>query len=116
MPFPQYGFALWLAASLFLLSCAPEADTTWRQVPEAEAGGWGMNVWAPTPDEVFVVGGRPERGAIMRELDGSWPAYDFKTHKGYITDVHTAALLEHGPSPVHRMRFVNVRRAAGLEE
>ena len=72
MPFPQYGFALWLAASLFLLSCAPEADTTWRQVPEAEAGGWGMNVWAPTPDEVFVVGGRPERGAIMRELDGSW--------------------------------------------
>lgn len=56
------------------------------------------------------------RDRIMRELDGSWPAYDFKTHKGYITDVHTAALLEHGPSPVHRMRFVNVRRAAGLEE
>ena len=26
-----------------------------------------------------------------------------------------AALTEHGPSPVHRMRFVNVRRAAGLE-
>ena len=22
--------------------------------------------------------------------------------------------LEHGPSPVHRMRFVNVRRAAGI--
>ena len=29
--------------------------------------------------------------------------------------MHTAALTEHGPSPVHRMRFVNVRRAAGLE-
>ena len=40
---------------------------------------------------------------------------DFKTHKGYITETHTAALAEHGPSPVHRMRFVNVRRAAGLE-
>lgn len=54
------------------------------------------------------------RDRIMTELDRDWPAYDFKTHKGYITDTHTAALLEHGPSPVHRMRFVNVRRAAGL--
>ena len=51
----------------------------------------------------------------MVDLDGEWPAYDFKTHKGYITDVHEAALATHGPSPVHRMRFVNVRRAAGLE-
>ncbi|WP_244932265.1 ribonuclease HII [Nocardioides sp. W7] len=55
------------------------------------------------------------RDRIMTDLDREWPAYDFKTHKGYITDVHAAALLEHGPSPVHRMRFVNVRRAAGLE-
>ena len=55
------------------------------------------------------------RDRLMCELDREWPAYDFKTHKGYITDVHTAALLEHGPCPVHRRRFVNVRRAAGLE-
>jgi len=55
------------------------------------------------------------RDRIMCGLDEEWPAYDFKTHKGYITDVHAAALTEHGPSPVHRMRFVNVRRAAGLE-
>jgi ribonuclease HII len=55
------------------------------------------------------------RDRIMVGLDAEWPAYDFKTHKGYITDVHAAALTEHGPSPVHRWRFVNVRRAAGLE-
>ncbi|GAA3536557.1 ribonuclease HII [Nocardioides daeguensis] len=55
------------------------------------------------------------RDRIMVDLDEQWPAYDFKTHKGYITATHTAALEEHGPSPVHRMRFVNVRRAAGLE-
>ncbi|HWJ67627.1 MAG TPA: ribonuclease HII, partial [Nocardioides sp.] len=55
------------------------------------------------------------RDRIIADLDARWPAYDFKTHKGYITEVHTAALLEHGPSPEHRMRFVNVRRAAGLE-
>jgi ribonuclease HII len=55
------------------------------------------------------------RDRIMVGLDAEWPAYDFKTHKGYITDVHTEALTRHGPSPVHRWRFVNVRRAAGLE-
>ena len=52
------------------------------------------------------------RDRLMGDLHGVWPAYDFATHKGYITDQHAAALAEHGPSPVHRMRFVNVRRAA----
>ena len=55
------------------------------------------------------------RDRLMVELDAEWPDYDFKTHKGYITEVHSAALTRHGPSPVHRMRFVNVRRAAGME-
>jgi ribonuclease HII len=55
------------------------------------------------------------RDRIMVELDREHPAYDFKTHKGYVTDLHNAALTEHGPCPQHRMRFVNVRRAAGLE-
>ena len=39
------------------------------------------------------------RDRIMTELDGDYPAYDFKTHKGYITDEHSAALAEHGPCP-----------------
>jgi ribonuclease HII len=55
------------------------------------------------------------RDRIMVELDREHPAYDFKTHKGYVTEVHNAAIVEHGPCPHHRMRFVNVRRAAGLE-
>ena len=54
------------------------------------------------------------RDRLMTELDEGWPAYDFKTHKGYITEAHSAALAEHGPCPVHRRRFVNVRRAEGL--
>ena len=53
------------------------------------------------------------RDRIMTELDADYPAYDFKTHKGYVTDVHSAALEEHGPCPEHRMRFVNVAAAAG---
>jgi ribonuclease HII len=40
--------------------------------------------------------------------------YEFARHKGYITPEHEAALHEHGPSPIHRRRYVNVRRAMGL--
>ncbi len=54
------------------------------------------------------------RDRIMCELHEQYPAYDFATHKGYITAEHSAALEEHGPSEVHRRRFVNVRRAAGV--
>ena len=54
------------------------------------------------------------RDRIMTALHDDYPEYDFATHKGYITTVHTAALEQHGPCPVHRRRFVNVRRAAGM--
>ena len=51
------------------------------------------------------------RDRIMTELHDEYPEYDFATHKGYITSVHSAALAEHGPSRIHRRRFINVRRA-----
>ena len=53
------------------------------------------------------------RDRIMVGEHDRWPAYDFLTHKGYITPTHTAALEEHGASPIHRRCFVNVRRALG---
>ncbi len=55
------------------------------------------------------------RDRVMLELHEQWPEYDFAGHKGYITDVHTAALERHGPCPAHRMRFVNVARARDLQ-
>jgi ribonuclease HII len=54
------------------------------------------------------------RDRVMTELHERWPEYDFAGHKGYITDVHTAALERHGPCPAHRRRFVNVARARDL--
>jgi ribonuclease HII len=47
---------------------------------------------------------------MMRELHHRYPEYDFETHKGYVTASHTEALERHGPCPIHRRRFVNVRR------
>jgi ribonuclease HII len=54
------------------------------------------------------------RDRLMTGMHEQWPVYDFATHKGYVTEEHSAALAEHGPCPIHRMRFVNVRRAAGI--
>jgi ribonuclease HII len=51
------------------------------------------------------------RDRIMVELDAEFPQYGFAEHKGYCTPTHDAALAEHGPSPVHRYSFVNVRGA-----
>ncbi len=50
------------------------------------------------------------RDAIMTDLHGTFPAYDFATHKGYVTPEHAVALERFGPCPQHRRRFVNVRR------
>jgi ribonuclease HII len=51
------------------------------------------------------------RDRMMVALDAELPQYRFAEHKGYCTPVHDAALTEHGPSPVHRYSFVNVRGA-----
>jgi ribonuclease HII len=51
------------------------------------------------------------RDRLMVRLHEDYPQYDFATHKGYCTEVHQAALREHGPCPEHRRSYVNVRNA-----
>lgn len=46
------------------------------------------------------------RDRNLRELDEMYPQYGFSKHKGYGTKAHYEAILEHGPSPVHRMSFL----------
>lgn len=54
------------------------------------------------------------RDRIMTGLHAAYPAYDFATHKGYVTDGHSAALDTHGPCVEHRFSYVNVaRRVSG---
>jgi ribonuclease HII len=52
------------------------------------------------------------RDRIMVDLHDRFPDYDFARHKGYVTADHAQALGTHGPCPEHRMRYVNVQRAA----
>jgi ribonuclease HII len=44
-------------------------------------------------------------------LDQLYPGYGLAKHKGYPTAQHQQALLELGPSPIHRRSFAPVRRA-----
>ena len=45
------------------------------------------------------------RDEIMYEFDKKYPEYGFKSHKGYPTKKHRAAIAERGTTPYHRMTF-----------
>lgn len=55
------------------------------------------------------------RDQMMVELDASYPQYGFAVHKGYGSATHLAALRRHGPSPVHRRSFAQVREFFELD-
>ena len=46
------------------------------------------------------------RDRLMLDYAKEYPQYMFEKHKGYGTKVHTEAIKEYGPSPVHRMSFL----------
>jgi ribonuclease HII len=48
------------------------------------------------------------RDRIMVNYDTRFPQYGFRRHKGYPTPEHLAALVKHGPCPIHRMTFRGV--------
>jgi ribonuclease HII len=49
------------------------------------------------------------RDRMMLEYDRQWPMYGFGEHKGYGTEQHLAAILAHGPCPIHRRTFSPLR-------
>ena len=51
------------------------------------------------------------RDRLMLEADRQWPQFGFARHKGYPTPEHLAALVAHGPCPIHRRSFAPVRQA-----
>lgn len=45
------------------------------------------------------------RDALMRSVSAEHPEYGFEINKGYGTSDHLAAILRHGPCPLHRRSF-----------
>lgn len=85
--------------------------------PVAGLGVPGLAVWKGDRVAACVAAAsvlaKVTRDRLMVELHERYPAYDFATHKGYVTPEHQAALDAHGPCPEHRRSYVNVARAAG---
>ena len=52
------------------------------------------------------------RDRMMMAYDKLYPLYGFAGHKGYGTPQHLAAILAHGPCPIHRRSFAPFRQVA----
>jgi ribonuclease HII len=50
------------------------------------------------------------RDRLMVEYDRLYPEYGFARHKGYSAKEHFEALDKHGPSPIHRITFIDHRQ------
>lgn len=48
---------------------------------------------------------KTNRDRIMEDLHEEYPAYNWKSNKGYPTREHREAIRIHGPSPYHRRTF-----------
>ena len=46
------------------------------------------------------------RDRMCIDLDAQYPEYEIAKHKGYGTKAHMDALRKHGPSPIHRTKFI----------
>jgi ribonuclease HII len=57
---------------------------------------------------------KTERDAIMKKLHGEYPAYDWKSNKGYPTKKHILAVEQFGQTPYHRRSF-HVKRQLSLD-
>jgi len=48
------------------------------------------------------------RDRYMCSVDSAYPQFGFAGNVGYSTPEHRAAIMEHGPSPLHRLSFQSI--------
>ena len=80
----------------------PQVEPTVFPVP-------GGDLQCPSISAASIVA-KVTRDRMMRDYHQTYPAYGFDRHKGYGTEAHLRAILEHGLSPIHRRTFVPVRQ------
>ena len=74
----------------------------------------GDSAWWPVAAASIVA--KVTRDAVMCELAEQYPAYDWKSNKGYGTTSHIRALQEHGMSPQHRSQYCETALATAREK
>ncbi len=55
-----------LPAALLLAACTGDDEMVWEPVVEADDRGAYLMAWAAAPGDVWVVGGQPESGVVLR--------------------------------------------------
>ncbi len=75
-------------------------DVFIRQVPIIKGDARSVSIAAAS------ILAKVTRDHMMMEYDTLFPEYGFARHKGYGTAVHTAAVRELGPCPIHRRSFL----------
>ena len=87
-----------------------------------------ISVDTPLPQRAVVKGDRISRSIAaasilakvardrcMRAWDAVYPEYGLRSHKGYPSAAHLAALRQHGCTPQHRQSFAPVARLAAVD-
>ncbi len=54
------------------------------------------------------------RDRLMVRAGERYPEYGFEGHKGYASEAHRQAIVDHGPSPIHRMSFNSAAYGSGV--
>jgi ribonuclease HII len=98
-----------------------------RPARPACAGRWPAGPGLPCPSTAIVQGdakslsiaaasviAKVYRDAMMDAYDVRYPGYGFASHKGYGSRAHFLALMEYGPTPIHRRSFRPVRESLAL--
>ena len=49
------------ASAIALGGCGPGPSSGWQPAFDAGAIGWFLNVWGPSADDLYAVGGTPTR-------------------------------------------------------
>lgn len=71
-----------------------------RQVPIIKGDAKSLSIAAAS------VIAKVTRDRLMVEYDRQMPQYGFAGHKGYGSAAHIQAILDYGPSPIHRRSFL----------
>ena len=108
------GFAEGEVFRINTLSCnRSEMNIYLTNMANAYEATFGEQIWTTsagntTIEDAFkeTVLAKVTRDRYMLQMAEQYPQYGFEQHKGYGTKQHYAALLQYGPSPIHRMSFL----------